>query len=143
MVFVISENQIDTEQITRDLQDDSCGAVVTFEGRVRIHNNNKTVRALEYETYRSLAVKEAEKILEDLKKTFRIQHVRSYHRVGRLEVGELSFWLGVSAPHREHAFEACKKGVDRIKKRAPIWKKEMYEDGSSQWINLPEKKEEP
>ncbi|MFB6346869.1 MAG: molybdenum cofactor biosynthesis protein MoaE [bacterium] len=136
-MFVITEERIDGPQVRTDLRDESCGAIVTFKGRVRDHNLGRTVTKLHYEAYRTLAVTEGETILQELRDEYDIHKARAYHRIGELTVTELSFWLGVTAPHRQAAFRACKDGVDRIKDRVPIWKKEYYEDGSSTWINQP------
>lgn len=136
-MFVITNEPIDVESARNDLKVESCGAIVTFEGRVRNKNNNRTVTQLEYEAHNSLAIKEGETILKELLAEYDIHMIQSYHRTGCLEIGELAFWLGVSAPHRESAFKACREGVDRIKNRSPIWKKEYYRDGSSRWINHP------
>lgn len=136
-MFVITENPIDPEEARIDLRDESCGAIVTFQGRVRDHNEGQSVTALEYEAYRSLAVTEGRAILNQLLEEFDVRLVQSYHRIGRLDLGELAFWFGVAAPHRRAGFKACEAGVDRIKDRVPIWKKEYYETGDSVWINEP------
>jgi molybdopterin synthase catalytic subunit len=136
-MFVITESPINVEEARRDLRHESCGAIVTFEGRVRDHNDGRTVTGLEYEVHRSLATKEGESILKTLLDEFDIRSARSLHRTGQLELGELAFWLSISAPHRQAAFEACREGVNRIKDRVPIWKKETYADDSSRWINHP------
>jgi molybdopterin synthase catalytic subunit len=136
-MFIITDQSIDVDEARQTLLDPSCGAIVSFCGRVRDRNNNKMVTSLEYEAYRPLAIKEGETILKELLTEHAIHSIHSYHRTGRLSIGELSFWIGVSAPHREAAFQACEAGVDRIKERVPIWKKEIYQDGSSRWINQP------
>lgn len=136
-MFIMTQDPIDSETARDALHDESCGAIVTFEGSVRNKNNERTVTQLEYEAHRSLAIKEGESILKELLNEYDIHNVQSYHRTGCLEIGELAFWLGVSAPHRKAAFEACQSGVNRIKDRVPIWKKESYEDGTSHWINHP------
>jgi molybdopterin synthase catalytic subunit len=111
------------------------GALVTFEGWVRNHEDGRQVVALEYECYEELALKEGNRILAEALEKFEILDARCIHRVGRLDIGEIAVWIGVSAEHRAEAFRACQYIIDEVKGRVPIWKKEHYADGDSDWVN--------
>ena len=134
-MFILSERPLAPEELANWLADVRAGAIVTFEGRVRNHHQGKEVKVLEYEAYEPLAVKEGRRILEEAHESFDILIARCVHRVGRLEVGEPAIWIGVSAGHRQPAFQACQFVIDELKRRVPIWKKEHYADGSSIWVN--------
>lgn len=116
------------------LDNETIGAVVTFEGKVRNHNEGKKVIALEYEAYESLALKEAKTIISEAKERYPIFDLIAAHRTGRLNVGDVTVVITVAAAHRQAAFLACRYMIDAIKQRLPIWKKEYYDDGSSAWI---------
>lgn len=91
--------------------------------------------ALEYEAHGPVAVSEGEKILVEARERFGLLAASSFHRVGRLEIGDCAVWVGVSAAHRGVAFDGCRYIIDELKQRLPIWKKEHYRDGHSDWIN--------
>lgn len=135
MAFSLSATAIDPVRLGQALRDERAGAFVSFEGWVRVRNEGREVTALEYEAYGALALKEGETILEEARHRFAILEVGGMHRVGRLALGELAVWVGVTAEHRGAAFEACRYVIDEIKGRVPIWKKEHYSDGASIWIN--------
>ncbi|MCH7903286.1 MAG: molybdenum cofactor biosynthesis protein MoaE [Armatimonadetes bacterium] len=113
----------------------SAGAQVVFTGLVRNHNEGRTVEALEYEAFNELAVKEGEKILQEVLKRFDVESVLCVHRVGKLQIGDVAVLVACSSAHRRAAFDACQYVIDEVKKRVPIWKKEIYEDGESEWLN--------
>jgi len=112
---------------------DTCGAVVTFIGTVRNNSDGKKVLYLEYESYPEMAKKKLEEIAAEAKKKWPIEEVAVTHRLGRMEIGDISVVIAVSSGHRAAAFQACQYTIDRIKEIVPIWKKEFYEDGSA-WI---------
>ena len=134
-MFSLSTNPIDAALLRQSLQNPGAGALSVFEGWVRNHNEGRRVVLLEYEAFESLAQKEAERIIEEARQRFEILEAVCVHRVGRLNVGDVAVWVGVSAPHRDAAFKACRFLIDQIKTRLPIWKKEHYVDGSSIWVN--------
>lgn len=111
------------------------GAFCSFEGWVRNHNEGKNVSALEYEAYEPLCQKEAQKIFQEARQRFDTIDMKVVHRVGKLNVGEMAVWVGVTAGHRDDAFKACRYLIDEIKHRLPIWKKEYYTNGDSGWVN--------
>ena len=110
------------------------GGVVCFEGRVRNHNQNRQVSELHYEAFDEMAISEGNKILNEAKTKFKIMEAFAIHRIGELQVEETAIWVGVSAAHREPAFLACQYIIDQLKSRVPIWKKEFYVDGKSEWV---------
>lgn len=134
-MFRVSPSPLDPEALRRELLDDRAGGFVSFEGRVRSQNDNRSVGALEYEAFVELAEKEGEKILAEARARYAIFAAACVHRVGRLAVGELAVWVGVAAEHRGDAFEACRYIIDAAKARVPIWKREHYRSGDSAWIN--------
>lgn len=134
-MFNLSKETIDTEALRTQLTDARAGALVTFEGWVRNHNEGQDVFLLEYEAMESLAIKEAENIIAEAKDKFSIYNAVCVHRQGALEIGQLAVWLGVTAAHRGAAFDASRYIIDEIKTRLPIWKKEHYKNGTSGWVN--------
>ncbi len=135
MDFLLTDKPIDPAALIAALRDVGAGACVTFEGRVRDHNEGRGVRALEYEAYIPLAEKEGKIILEEARLRFEILGATCVHRTGNLGLGEIAVWVAVTAGHRGGAFDACRYIIDETKARLPIWKKEHYSDGATQWIN--------
>ncbi len=133
--FSFSSAVVDTSALARELADPSAGGFATFEGWVRNHNDGQAVTRLEYEAFEALAVKEGERIVEEARTRFPIVRAACVHRLGALAIGELAVWVGVSAPHRDEAFRACRYIIDEVKHRLPIWKKEHYVNGDSGWVN--------
>ncbi len=133
--FQLSDTPIDTAAHGRELASDSAGACVTFEGRVRDHNDGRGVLGLAYQAYAALAEAEGERIVVEAMRQFPVVEARCVHRVGALEIGELAVWVGVSAAHREAAFAACRHIIDEVKKSVPIWKNERYASGESGWLH--------
>ena len=109
--------------LKKTLADHRTGALATFEGWVRDHNEGRAVVELEYEVSEELALAEAAKIFQEVQQKFSIITARSVHRSGKLKVGTLAVWVGVAAEHRKDAFAACQYIIDQIKLRLPIWKK--------------------
>jgi len=135
MSFALSAAPLDITHLGRQLIDSHAGACVTFEGWVRDHNDGQAVRALDYEAYAELAAKEGARIIDEAKAKFDVRAIHCVHRVGALTIGDLAVWVGVSAAHRGAAFDACRYVIDEAKARVPIWKKEHYVSGTSEWIN--------
>ncbi len=122
------------EEVAREQPDSRAGAMVVFEGVVRDLNEGREVQSLEYEAMESLAAKEGAKIIREALAKFPILDAWCVHRVGHLRVGEIAIRVEVQAAHRSGAFAACQYIVDEVKARVPIWKKEHYADGDSEWI---------
>ncbi len=137
MMFRLSQEALDTAALARDLTSDAAGALVVFEGRVRDHNEGRQVESLEYEAYRELAEKEGEAVLRQAIERFEIMEARCVHRTGLLTIGEIAVWIGVLGAHRDSAFGACRFVIDEVKRRVPVWKREHYSDGSTEWRDSP------
>ena len=135
MKFSVSESAIDVSAAKKSVADDSCGALVVFEGWIRDHNEGQKVKRLEYEVYRPLAEKEGARIIDEAVQRFGVSHALCIHREGLLELGEVAVLVCVSSPHRGEAFDACRYIIDQTKVRLPIWKKEHYVSGVSEWVN--------
>lgn len=111
-----------------------CGALVWFSGIVRNKNDGKPVSQIYYECYEPMAKKELEKIVQEAGRKWPIHQMTIVHRVGPLSVGEISLIIIATAPHRKEAFDTVQYVVDQLKQRTPIWKKEFYETGDSEWL---------
>ena len=111
------------------------GAVATFVGVVRDHNDGKPTVRVQYEAYGDMAESEMEKIAAGLAREWPEVRVRIMHRVGLLGIGEASVAIVATSPHRAEAFAACRAAIDRVKTTVPIWKKEFHPDGSSDWVD--------
>jgi len=133
--FRLSADQFDTAALRAELGDFGSGGYAAFEGWVRDHNEGQRVTRLEYEAFAPLAVREGERIVAEARERFGVRGALCAHRVGSLRLGEIAVWVGVSAPHRDEAFRACRFIIDEVKHRVPIWKKEHYENGNSGWVN--------
>lgn len=133
--FSLSDVAIDAASLLRALESGRVGAVVTFEGRVRDHNEGRAVRGLAYEAYVQLAEAEGARIIEEARARFEIAQAMCVHRIGELALGELAVWVGVSAAHRDAAFAACRYVIDEVKSRVPIWKHERYAGGEAEWLH--------
>jgi molybdopterin synthase catalytic subunit len=133
-MFSVCDRALEPRILERLLADAGAGAQVIFEGRVRNCNGGREVCRLEYEAHPALAAAEGNRIIEAARSRYAILHAAAAHRTGMLEVGECAVWVGVSAPHRDAAFSACRFIIDELKSRLPIWKKEHYADGYSDWV---------
>lgn len=112
----------------------SDGAVLVFQGRVRDSNEGREVTGLEYQAYVEMAERELRAICEEAAERFELGSISVAHRVGRLELGEASVTIGVTAPHRAPCYEASRFIIEALKERLPVWKHECYADGESEWV---------
>jgi len=129
----ITEKPIDVNKLLNDVSVQSSGASVLFTGTVRDHNKQDKVSKLHYEAYQEMAEKILQEIENEVHAKWKINKFIAIHRTGTLKVGEVSVAVAVSSEHRKEAFEACKFGIDSIKEKAPIWKKEFAESGA-EWL---------
>ncbi|MEM7673076.1 MAG: molybdenum cofactor biosynthesis protein MoaE [Verrucomicrobiota bacterium] len=134
-MFCIQPSPIQIEKLRAQCLADRAGAYTSFEGWVRDLNEGQKVNSLEYEAYQVLAEKEGTSILAEARERWDILSAVAEHRVGHLAIGDCAIYVGVSSQHRAAAFEACRYIVDSVKDRVPIWKKEHYTSGSTEWIN--------
>jgi len=121
---------IETSEIVARLKALSDGAVVVFEGIVRNHSAGRSTLYLEYEAYEAMAIAKMREIGAQMREKFAIRRFAMIHRLGRLEIGETSVMIAVCSAHRAAAFDACRYGIDTLKRSVPIWKKEFFRDGA-------------
>jgi molybdopterin synthase catalytic subunit len=114
-------------------QGEGCGAVCTFAGIVRATHQKRRVRHLEYEAFEPLALKAFARIQDEIAGEWAGTSIAIHHRIGRLEIGEVSVAIAAASAHRAHAFQACRYAIERIKQIAPVWKHEYFEGGDA-WI---------
>ncbi|MGC6424006.1 MAG: molybdenum cofactor biosynthesis protein MoaE [Lentimonas sp.] len=134
MNFELTEQLIDPTSLRKTLLNTSAGAYCSYEGWVRDHNEGKIVSQLHYSGYPELAPSVAAAILNEAKEQFHLLDAAAVHRMGALATGDIAVWVGVIAHHRGDTFLACRYIIDNIKHRLPIWKKEIYADGTEAWI---------
>ena len=130
-LVAVTRDPLDLQALARDLATgiSGDGAVATFTGLVRNHNQGRTVHFLEYEAYEPLAVRALERIINEALEAWPAIRMGMHHRIGRLEIGEASIIIVAASPHRTHAFAACRYGIERVKQIVPIWKREHFEGG--------------
>ena len=132
--FSLTDQAIDIASLAEDLHDPAAGAEVTFDGRVRNHNEGHVVSRLEYQAYPALALSTGHRILEEEMERHGIIRAIAVHRTGPLEIGESAVWVGVASAHRCAAFDAARAIMERLKYELPVWKKETYSDGTVEWV---------
>ena len=121
---------IETSKIVAQLKAPPDGAVVVFEGIVRNHSGNRSTLYLQYEAYEAMALAKMREIGADMRQKYSIRRYAMIHRLGRLEIGETAVLVAVCSAHRAAAFDACRFGIDALKRNVPIWKKEFFRDGA-------------
>ena len=126
---------IDYHELTEQVRRDDCGAVVLFLGTVRDLTGERVTVALDYEAYPAMAEKKMAEIEAETRQRWPVGAMILEHRLGHLAVGDISVAVVVSCPHRAQAFEACRHAIDRLKELAPIWKKENWADGKTEWVH--------
>ncbi len=131
----LTRDPIDYHTLTEQVRRNDCGAVVTFLGTVRDLTGDKITVALDYEAYPGMAEKKMAEIEADTRTRWPVGEMAMIHRLGHLEVGAVSVAVAVSCPHRAQAFEACRHAIDRLKELVPIWKKENWADGQTEWVH--------
>jgi len=129
----ITPAPLSVEAVLQAVEGPGAGAVTTFVGLVRDHNQGRRVRYLDYEAYVPLAEKALGLIVDEAQARWAGARVAIHHRTGRLEIGEASVVIAVATPHRADAFAACRYAIERIKQIVPIWKHEHFEGGEV-WI---------
>ena len=131
--YEITIEPLNIGEIARRIVLPECGATVTLDGYVRQVTNGKETLYLEYEAYKPMALKELEKLIANAHERFEVAVIGIVHRLGRMEIGETSVVISVSAPHRKAAFECCDWLITELKRTVPIWKKEFYAGGEV-WV---------
>lgn len=132
--FELTTEPIDVGSVARRVVLPECGAIVSLDGFTREWTKGRRTKYLVYEAYDGMAISEMQRLGAEAHNRFAIAHIGIVHRTGRLEIGETSVVISVSAPHRKAAFEACEWAIRELKRTVPIWKKEVYEDGE-EWVH--------
>jgi molybdopterin synthase catalytic subunit len=136
-MIVVSHDPIDLDGLYRALESPHAGGTVVFTGTVRDLNAGKQVHFLDFEAYPEMAVHQMEAIADEIRARWEVTHVAMVHRLGHTEIGDMVVAIGVSAPHRDAAFQGCRHGIDRLKEVVPIWKRETFEGGEAWLSNHP------
>ena len=131
--FRLLGEPLSLEAVVDEVRSDQAGAIATFVGTTRLESRGRTVLHLDYEAYEEMAEQVMTEIAAELKARYELCEIAIHHRTGRVEIGEASVVIAVSAPHRQDALAACKDAIDTLKERVPLWKKEFYE-GGEEWI---------
>ena len=131
--FLLSDGPLSLDRAVDEVRDDRAGAIATFTGTTRRSSRGRDVQYLDYEAYEGMAEGLMTEIAGELAERYELCAVAIHHRVGRVEIGETSVVIAVSAPHRADALAACKDAIDQLKERVPLWKKEVYA-GGEEWI---------
>ncbi|MDW0216551.1 MAG: molybdenum cofactor biosynthesis protein MoaE [Nitrososphaeraceae archaeon] len=130
----ITTNHLSLQEVMRELEDNSAGALSIFIGNVRNQGQSGNVSEIYYEAYSEMAEEKMREIENEAQTKWGIKKLVAFHRIGNIKVGETSIIIGVSSEHRHEAFEACKYIINNVKTRVPIWKKEISEE-SQKWAN--------
>jgi len=133
-MFALTHDPIDYHALTESVRRDGCGAVTLFLGTVRDLTGDQVTVFLDYEAYAPMAEKKLAEIEAEVRQRWTVGDIGMVHRLGRMNVGEISVAVAVSTPHRAAAFEACRYAIDTLKELVPIWKKENSPDGAAAWV---------
>ncbi|MDQ2966876.1 MAG: molybdenum cofactor biosynthesis protein MoaE [Actinomycetota bacterium] len=131
--FQLRAEPLSLDAVVDEVRSPQAGAIATFTGTTRVQSRGRTVLHLDYEAYQEMAEQVMTQIAEELKSRYDLCEIAIHHRTGRVDIGEASVMIAVSAPHRQDALAACKDAIDTLKERVPLWKKEFYE-GGEEWI---------
>jgi molybdopterin synthase catalytic subunit/molybdopterin converting factor small subunit len=131
--FRLSADGLSLDAVVDEVRSEHAGAIATFVGTTRVESRGRTVEHLDYEAYAGMAEKVMAEIAASLKQRYDLCEIAIHHRTGRVEIGDASVVIAVSAPHRQDALAACRDAIDTLKQQVPLWKKEVYE-GGEEWI---------
>jgi molybdopterin synthase catalytic subunit/molybdopterin converting factor small subunit len=131
--FRLSAEPLSLDAVVEEVRTEQAGANATVIGTTRVESRGRTVVHLEYEAYEGMAEQVMAEIAAALEQKYDVNAIAIHHRTGRVDVGEASVVIAVSAPHRQDALAACREAIDTLKERVPLWKKEVYE-GGEEWI---------
>jgi molybdopterin synthase catalytic subunit len=131
--FRLRSDALSLAAVVDEVRSERAGAIATFVGTTRVESRGRTVLYLDYEAYEEMAEGVMAAIAAELSGRYELCEIAIHHRTGRVEIGEPSVVIAVSAPHRQDALAACKDAIDTLKERVPLWKKEVYE-GGEEWI---------
>ena len=131
----LTDAVIDHARLVESVRSNQAGAVCSFLGTVREMTGDRRTTSLDYEAYPEMALKKMEELEAEARKRFPVIELAISHRVGHLELGEISVVVAVSTPHRKASFEACQWLIDTLKEVVPVWKRETWADGSQEWVH--------
>jgi molybdopterin synthase catalytic subunit len=131
----LTESPIDHAAVTERVRSSAAGAVCTFLGTVREMTGTRRTVALEYQAYAEMAINKMGELESEARRRWPVVELALVHRVGKLDLGEVSVVVAVSCPHRDQAFDACRWLIDTLKEVVPIWKRENWADGSEEWVH--------
>jgi molybdopterin synthase catalytic subunit len=131
--YVITAEPLDVARVVAEVEDDEAGAIASFVGTVRSSSRGRDVQYLDYEAFEEMAEPMLERLGAELTEKHGLTRVAIHHRIGRVEIGEPSVVIAVSARHRAAALDACREAIDTLKETIPLWKKEVYA-GGEEWI---------
>ncbi|MDX6410132.1 MAG: MoaE-MoaD fusion protein [Gaiellaceae bacterium] len=131
--FRLSAEPLSLDAVVDEVRSPQAGAIATFTGTTRVQSRGRTVLHLDYEAYAEMAEQVIMQIAEELKGRYDLCEIAIHHRTGRVDIGEASVVIAVSAPHRQDALAACRDAIDTLKEQVPLWKKEFY-DGGEEWV---------
>jgi molybdopterin synthase catalytic subunit/molybdopterin converting factor small subunit len=131
--FRLSVEPLSLDAAVDEVRSDRAGAIATFTGTTRVQSRGRSVLHLDYEAYEEMAEQVMAEIAKELKNRYDLCEIAIHHRTGRVDIGEASVVIAVSAPHRQDALAACRDAIDTLKQQVPLWKKEFYE-GGEEWI---------
>ena len=134
-MVVITNDPIDYHQLTEDVRSNAAGAVVLFLGTVREMTHGRRTLALDYDAFGEMADAKMKELEAEAREKWPVVNVGIIHRLGHLELGDISVAVAVSSPHRQVAFDAGKYLIDTLKMVVPIWKKENWDDGTTEWVH--------
>jgi len=134
-MICLTHDEIDYTSLTESVRSVHSGAVVLFLGTVREFTDDRRTVALDYDAYPEMAEAQMQELEAEARRRWPVKEVGIVHRIGRLELGDVSVAVAVSSPHRQQAFDAGRFLIDQLKSTVPIWKKENYSDGTTEWIH--------
>jgi len=134
-VIQLNHEPIDSGEVLASVQSPHAGAVILFLGTTREFTAGRQTESLDYESYGEMAISKLEELEQQAREKWSLTEVTIVHRLGHLEIGEASVAIAVSAPHRKDAFTAGQWLIDTLKEIVPIWKKENWADGTSEWVH--------
>ncbi|KRF14019.1 molybdopterin synthase [Nocardioides sp. Soil797] len=132
----LREERLDVDEVLASLDDEASGAVNLFVGRVRDHDDGRSVRALDYAAHPS-ALDRLREVSEQVAEEFDVTGISAVHRVGALAIGDAAVIVAAAAAHRGTAYDASRALIDRLKAEVPIWKQQSFTDGDQQWVGSP------
>jgi molybdopterin synthase catalytic subunit len=132
----IRDTPLSVDEVLAAVSDAAAGGVTLFVGAVRDHDENKSVTGLEYSAHPS-ALEQLADVAEEIGREYDVLAVAAVHRVGELAIGDAAVVVATAAAHRGEAFEASRALIDRLKQRVPIWKHQLFADGTDEWVGTP------